>query len=901
MFQGSGSFFSTLSSSVMIGGEQNIHTDFLQDGVENINLMTQSANIVSSVEAAQEVTTLLSGSPARYGRPSVVNVTTRSGTNRFHGVAYDFLQNDALNARGYFATTRPPIRYNLFGGNLGGPLLKNKLFGFFDYSGLRNSNPSTATANVPTAAERGCLDGSSPFCDFTGTGYTLYDPASYSPGMGSSQTFLSEYGVNGIPASRASSFAKLWTRLYPLPNVPTEANGTDYVTNVSNQNTYDQYISRVDYTISPQQQLFGTVAHIAGFQTYGTIVPGLFGTQFPNHSTNASLEYTYVLSPRLVNVARVGYNRNSYFISQEGVGSKNFASFYGINNLNAQPSEYAPPTVGINGVSSFGTPYTPQGDVENRFQYADELDYTVGKHTLAIGAQFVRTQFQGTWSVNDNGNFGYNGFFTSQYVNGKQSSTNQGFGLADFVLGYPAAAQGAIGNGLANFRESSVIGYVQDDWKITPQLVLNLGVRYYFDNPPLALGGHSALVNLNTGISTPGTWHTNYNDWAPRIGFAWSIAKGMTVIGGYGIYYTSFPYNDLQFLVLVPPNHIYQQQNYTITNPTQIETSLLPASQVPLTATSSDSFNPVAKDPSVQEFNIGVEKSLARDVVATVSYAGSLSRHVGTWSYPNQTIAPAPGSPTGVFTITPYPNIGAVNQWISEANGNYNALLAKITGSARGLRGTIGYAYSKAMDLIDGDGNVLEKYNHPEYNYAVAGWDRPHQLTVSGVYQLPIGPGATFLNYNNIFAREGLSGWQVGSVYRLASGQPVTIGANNDTDSPASGPMYANKVCDPRKNFKQTRAEWFNTACFTQPVVGTYGQGGRDAVRSPREDQVDLSVDKSFRIVEGQQLQFRAEAFNALNHTQLLISSESITAQGYGALNYAEPPRTLQVGLRYSF
>lgn len=908
-FQGSSQFFSTISSSVMIGGMQNINTTFLQDGVTNLNLMTQSANIVPSVESAKEVNTLLSGSPARYDRPSVVNIITRNGTDRFHGVLYDFLQNDDVNARNYFATTRPPIRYNLFGGNFGGPIIKNKLFGFFDYSGLRNDNPSVATAVVPTLAERACVTSGTGYCDFTATGNTLYDPATYNPATGSSQTFASEYGINGIPGSRIDNFAKLWLDLYPTPNVPTESNGTNYVTNVANNTTFDQYLGRVDYNITPNQHIFGTVARVVGFQTYGQIVPGLFGTQFPNHSTNVSIEHTALLSPQLVNVAKLGYNRNNYYISQEGVGSKDFASIYGIQNLNAAPAEYAPPTIGINNITSFGTPYTPQGDIENRFVYSDELDYTIAKkHSIAAGVEFVRTQFQGLWSVNDNGNFSYYGAFTSQYVAGVQSSVNQGNALADFLLGYPSNAQGSIGNGLANFRESNIVGYVQDDWRLKPNLVLNLGIRYAFDDPPNALGGHSYLFNLNTGVSTPGTWNPNYNDWAPRVGFSWSPFKGMTVLGGYGIYYTSFPYNDLQFLVLLPPNYFVQSQNYTITNPTQIETSLLPASQVPSTAVSNTSFSPRAKDGSTQEFNLGIEKALNNNVVATVSYAGSLTRHIGVWSYPNQPIAPAPGSTSGQFTVTPYPNVGQVNQWENQANSNYNALLVKVTGTGHGFHGIVGYTYSKAMDLVDGDGNVYEKYEHPEYNYAVAGWDRPHQLTVSGTYQLPIGPGGRFLNNNNVLTHEALSGWQIGAIYRLASGEPVSITANNQTDNPASSGMFANKICDPRRGFTRTKAEWFNTACFTQPAVGTYGRGGRDAVRSPREDQLDLSLDKSFHIYKEHELQLRGEAFNALNHTQFFLWSQSVTLtpqQGFGALNYANPasnpPRTLQVGLRYSF
>ncbi len=409
--------------------------------------------------------------------------------------------------------------------------------------------------------------------------------------------------------------------------------------------------------------------------------------------------------------------------------------------------------------------------------------YTHGKHTIIAGAQIIRTQLQGLWAVNDNGQFSYNGTFTSQYVNGVQSTTQTGSPLADFILGFPFNAQGTVGDGLANFREVNVDGYLQDDWKVTPTLVLNLGVRYDFDSPPSALGGHSYVFDLATATAHQGTWYTNYNDWAPRIGFSWSPAHKTTVTGGYGIYYTSFPYNDLQFLVLLPPNHVMQSQNYTIVDPTHIQNSLLPANQVSTAATSSTAFNPHAKDNSVQEFNLGVERSLTNNLVASLAYAGNLSRHIGVWSDPNQPIAPAPGITSGQFTVVPYPNLGMVNQWNSMANANYNALLAKVTGSGRGFSGIVSYSFSKSMDLIDGDGNVYEKFNHPEYNYAVAGWDRPHQLTISGTYLLPFGKGGS------LFMKEAVEGWQVGAIYRLATGEPVTVSATNETDFPASSPM----------------------------------------------------------------------------------------------------------------
>ncbi len=896
-FEGSSSFFATLGNSVILGGLPNINTSFLQDGTENVNLLTQNANILPSVESAQEVNTQLSGSPARFSRPSVVNVTTKSGSNSFHGVAYDFLQNDALDATSYFASTRPPVRYNLFGANLGGPILKNKLFFFFDYSGLRNHSSSVSSNIVPTVAERGCLDGSG-ICDFSGTGITLYDPATYNSATGTSKTFLAETGINGIPASRADSFSKLWVKNYPLPNIAPRADGTNYVANTQSMVNYDQFLGRVDFNLASNNTIFGTIARVTGVNTSTTIVPNLFGTSYPDRGTNASIEDTAVLSPRLVNTARVGYNRTYYFISQEGAGSQNFAALYGIHNLFANPSEYAPPAVGINNYSSFGTSYTPQGDIQNRFQYADEVSYQASKHTIVFGAEVIRTQFDGTWVNDDNGQFSFDGRFTSQYLNGVRSASSQGSALADFVLGFPANSQGAVGNSVANFREINVAGYMQDDWKLTPSLTINYGLRYDFDDPPNAQGGHSYIVDINTGLSRSGTWYTNYADFGPRIGFAYAANSRTTVRGGWGIYYTSFPYNDLQFLVLNPPNHVEQSPTFTIANPTLLENSLSP--NVPLSGAAGFIFSPHSKDASVQEATFQVQRQLRENLTASIGYLGNFSRHIGIWTRPNQPTAVAPGDTSGLLTVAPHPAIGNVIGWEETQATNYNALLANVTGSLHNAQVIASYTYSKAMDLIDGDGNVYEVYSHPEYNYAPAGFDRTHQFTLAGTYQLPIGPHQRFLASGNVFSREALGGWQFGEVYRLASGEPVSIYANNNTDN-SGAPMYANRVCNPSAGFTRSRSEWFNTSCFVQPATGTYGQGGRNAVRSPREDQIDLSVTKAFNIYREHQLQFRGEAFNVFNHPQFLLSTSNLTSTSNGVLNQALAPRVLQLGLRYSF
>ena len=319
---GDESFYSQTASSVIIAGLGNAQTLFLQDGIDNTNLLTQTANILASVEATQEVSTITNNAPARFSEPSTVNVVTKSGSNEFHGTAYDFLQNDAANATNWYATSKAPLRYNLFGANLGGPILKNKLFGFFDYSGLRSHTSSLVLDRVPTAEERAG--------NFSADPQVIYDPSTYNPATGTS----SPYPGNIIPA--LSPFAQLWLQNYPSANTPLNANNVNYIGNVPSVSNYDEYLGRIDWNISARNQVFGTIARLNSSGVNDTITPGLFGISAPLKGTNASVNDTFVINSRLVNVAKVGYNRSNLLRSQQGTGAKDYA--YVLRTAKPEPS-----------------------------------------------------------------------------------------------------------------------------------------------------------------------------------------------------------------------------------------------------------------------------------------------------------------------------------------------------------------------------------------------------------------------------------------------------------------------------------------------------------------------------------------------------------------------------------
>ena len=896
----SAQFFGNTGNSIVLGGALDQQTGYLQDGVENVTLLTQTANILPSAESISELNVQTNGSDARYRQPGIVNITTKSGTNAFDGVAYDFLQNDDLNAANYNLTTSPqtktPLRYNLFGANLGGPIWRDHAFFFFDYSGLREQNTAQTLYRVPTAAE---LQG-----DFTGE-QTLYDPKSYKPSIGANVSYLSETGRNAIPGGPAAfdAFATQYLKYLPAANIPLNAAlNVNYQIPLAQTITNDQYLGRVDWAFSQKDQIYGAFGYADMPTTNRTLVPNLFGRIYQGKSTNALAQETHTFSPHLVNSGRFGYNRSDYFETIQGAGAENYVEAFGLKNLTPLPQQYAPPYVSITSVISVGYPYAPQGAIQNRYQFVDQIDYVIGKHSLFFGGELIATRFDGNWVIANNGSYSYNGLFTSQFVNGVQSKTNTGNQLADFLLGFPANATGATGTSAGNFHETEVAGFFQDDYKLLTNLTLNLGLRYQFDNPPNETTGHSSIYDLPMNQTVLGTWKTNYNDWAPRIGFAGQVNSTMAIRGGFGIYFSQPPYNFLQFLLAHAPNFIPQAPAFQITNPTLTEDVFVAnpsaTGQVPQTLARR------MPDTNVQEFNLFIDQNFTKVFLASFGYVGEIGRHESIRLNANQPNSIAPGTMTTKFNLRPYSYIGDVFGQYNIGSSNSNALEAKIDGRFRnGSRLLASYTWEKSMDLADGDRNPVTNAYNPQLNYAPAAWDRTQSLALSGVYKLPFGPGQKFAISTRPLIRLTTAGWELTGIYHLASGLPVSITASNNADTGTDETFFAQKVCDPTTGFTRSKAEYFNKACFAQTGAFAYGVGGRAGVRQPGINNLDLGIDKSFFVTETQQLQFRAEAFNTLNHPQFsLPGSIAVSSTSLGAVTgNSRAMRTMQVALRYSF
>ena len=859
-----------------------------------MNLLTATANVVSNVEAAQGVTTTLNGSPARFGQPSVINVITKSGSSTFHGSAYEFLQNDDLNATNWFATSKPPVRYNNFGTSLGGPILKNKVFAYFDYTGLRSHSDFVSENRVPTSDE---LQGNFQNDNIS---TTIYDPATYDPSTGTSQPFPN----NQIDlTTREDNFAKQWLKNYPAANVPLGANNINYIANVPSIGNSDEFIARGDWNISSNNQLVATFLRATLSNGSDTIVPGLFGIFHNTSGINTSLQDSYILSQRMVNILKIGYNRGQVLRTQQGSGTVNYAKQYGLNYLDASPAQWAPPQVSITNYTGFGDPYSPQGGLQNRYQFADELDWTVGRHSIAIGGQYVKTQFFGNWTVANNGQFFLDGLATSQYVNGQPSSVNIGNALADLMLGYAQSGTAAIGTSVGWFREGQVAAYVQDDWKLTPRLTFNLGLRYDFDNPPIDKQ-NGALYNLALNEPIPGTWNTNFNDYGPRFGFSWGVMKNTVIRGGYGIYFSPIMYNNLQFELLYSPNFNTEVVNFNIANPATIENLLSP---IISSGSTGYSIAKTLKDQSADEWNLNIERTLNDNTLLTVAYIGDVLRHMSIRADNNQAYALSPGNTSGVLDLRPQPLAGPQTTQLNVFTANYNALAVSLQRRyASGLQFLLSYTWSKAMDIADGDNTDIEDYYHPRLTYSPATFDRTHNVQLSGVYDLPFGPGRRFINGGGLLNREVLGGWQLSFLQQLASGQPNSIYSNDNADTSGSvDNAYGLEICNPKSGFKKTRFLLFNPACFVQEPVGVYGTTRNvSAARDPGLSPTNLSLSKSFAIYREQQLQFRVDAFSVLNHPVLGTSylAGNAGSPSLGVPNYESSGlRSMQVSLKYQF
>jgi hypothetical protein len=779
------------------------------------------------IEAISEFSVLTNTYSAQFGgNGAVVNAASKSGTNDFHGSAYEFLRNDAFDARNFFdGAKKPPFRQNQFGGSLGGPIKKDKLFFFVNDEELRKSLGQTVIANVPDAAAHQGI-------------------------------------VNGVQYPINPSIAPILA-LYPIPT--NAVNGVGTIANVDSITGNENYLlARVDYTMSSKDSLF-----VRYIRDYGDIVQPFLGSPLPprwpevgqTRNQFATVEYRRVFTPTLVNLLRFSFTRTRETDVQQSPNQTPALNFFPERGQNGG--------VNIAGYASIGTSiYAPLLEVQNKFPLADDIIWSKGGHNLRFGGAFSRVQSnfqqQGWWG----------GFYTFA-------------SLANFIQGIPSLFQGpdpAQTDSYRDFREIEVDGYIHDEWKALPRLTINIGVRYEFvTNPTTNVHPLKTLVNppFGTFEQVPNVFRSNpsVRNFDPRIGIAWDpFGDHKTSIRtGFGIFYNPIRARSYASgYYFNPPYALHFTPNPKFPNP-------FPDGLPPAQLVGVDYNTDVT--PHLYQWNFNIQRQLFESTTLTVGYVGSRGLHL----YGARDINPVmPTYVNGVATfgvprgatpgIVSNPRLNPAGAALSSeapvADSNYHSLQVGLNRRfSHGVQTQLSYTWSKCLDNASGtyglEGGIPWSFpQNGSFDHGRCLFDRPHVLRWTGVYALPFD--------KNILVR----GWQMSGGLTAQSGSPwnVTVGFDQ-AGVVVAGSERPNLILPADSIMTDNVNQWANPAGFALPAAGTLGNLQRDFLQGPGILNFDYAVMKDTRINERFHLQFRSEFFNLFNHANFGLPAPGVFVQ----------------------
>jgi hypothetical protein len=901
-----------------LNGNRTFQNKFLLDGVDNNNYIlgvdTNSTQALRpSVDAIQEFKVESANYTAEHGQAAggVVTVAIKSGTNDLHGSAFEFLRNDKLDANDWFANrarlNRPPLRYNQFGGTVGGPVWRNRTFYFGSYQGTRQRNSTTSLVTVPTTEQARGNFGS----------VNIYDPGNVTGGN------RAQFPNNTIPDNRMDPVGRRIAALYPAPNQPGTVN--NYASIVPQTDNGNQYDFRGDHNFSERDKLFGRISILDRRIQRGGICPapgncGVFAT-FPLDLTNDSWSLafgeTHVFSANGVNELRVGYsnNRNDQLSPverslYEEFGIKGVPAFEGLTGL---------PTFTVANYTGLGNrTFTPNPKKAELWQINDNFSWFRGAHTLKFGGEIWRlSTFAGT-SNNARGSFNFSGQFTAR-------TPGQGIGnaVADLLLGL--TSQGSITTRqLGTFLVDYYSGYFNDSWKLSPKLTINLGLRYELQTRPREEQNRQAFFDYTPGSPTYGTVvlardgghrertfsDLDRNNFAPRAGFAWQASQKTVVRGGFGIFYGGIGFFAIGVSGAANPPYFV---NIAVNSATTAATTSLklsdgfPANTLdPVRAVNPALYGQPQQFPytEIYQGNLSIQRELPGGAVAQIAYVGS-----GTAKLRGQIDLNAPRPGTGA----PQPRrlfstFGAINIYGPFAHASYHSLQAKLERRfAGGFSLLSSYTWSHAIDNSTdgedtGNGAIIPQDSlNTAAEKSSSGFDIRHRFVTSAIYDLPLGRSGGWLGGSKA-ARAIFGGFQIGGIVVAQTGQPVNPGVSGNPAN-TTNPVRPNRLADGAlARGERSVDRWFDPAAFAVPAAFTYGSSGRNVIRAPGLVNLDFLIGRNFKITETVRLEFRSEFFNLTNSVHFSRPNATIGAPQAGRItNTAAPNRQVQFGLRLAF
>jgi hypothetical protein len=952
--------------TMSLAGSRAAWSNYTLDGITNTDINFNLYIVLPSVEALQEFKVQTGVYPAEFGRAAgQINVSTKGGSNDFHGSAFEFLRNDKLDARPYFfkdpesptqtAPAKQPYRQNQYGFTLGGPVWipklyngRNRLFFMTNFEGYRSRLSSTQFFTSMTQAMRNG--------DFSAVPTPLQDPNTRvkTPNpSGSGFTVTSTaFPNNQIPVSRFNPAAVyLVNNFSPLPNLPqTGLPNRNYQYVAKTPVDKDQITSRIDLNESARSQWFGRYSWTDEL----TLTPGVQknGSILYTRASQWVLANTRVFSSSKVNEFRFGYNSMYNNISQELAGVENVNEKIGSAVKVPDANSWGVPNISLSGstLSGFGNDANGPFTIDNKiYQWVDNFSWMRGKHSFRFGGEYRYNQYLQIGNEFARGRFTANGSFT-----GNGNTLTGGYNGADFLLGALSTIESAVALAKGDFRNNEWGLYIDDTYKVTPRLTINWGLRWEVAQPlkdafglepnfqlrtPLPnipnvpdMNLHPVLVRTGKGDFYEGLdfrftgpiqlardgrlgdrmIQGDYNNLAPRIGIAYSPSSAWSFRAGFGVFYSQETKNsifDLNRATGGRANPVIDLTGVpTVTFQNFINTSQLPVSFAPGLTWGADNH---LRNTYSMQYLFNVQRSLGSSSTLELGYTGNQVRKV---AYLMNANAPLPGI-TPFDAREPFPEWHGIQYLVGDGIGNYNAFSAKLTQRfSNSLTTLFSYTWSKALDensAIRGTGNDFTLMNQRcrACDYGPAGYNIPHRFVTSVLYNLPLGKGRRFLNHGGI-VNHVVGGWQLSTITTVQSGSPINPDGWDSAGMGAGFPHSNRLNCVAGMNpvaDNPTPDRYFVPAAFTNTVAGAFGNCGRNSLIAPSTWNVDASAMKDFRVAEGHNLQFRMEMFNAPNHPAWgrpngVWGTQSQTpAAGFGRIRSTSQLRQIQFALKYYF
>jgi hypothetical protein len=923
-------------SELFSNGNRENSNNFLMDGIDNNERLTLSITLRPSVEAVREFKIQTNMFAADQGRNSgaTVNVITKSGTNELHGSAYEFLRNDKLDARNYFAPLdfpKPAYRQNQFGGTLGGKIIENRLFFFGNYEGFRRRQERPQVGTVPTLAMRRG--------DFSAV-RDIFDPATTTAAPGTPSGFTRQRFANRqIPMDRWDPITSRLIQAYPAPINNDLTN--NYVAILKDVQRWDQGDGRIDWNWNASNQVFGRFSRQDTVTTRpstfpNTTVPGLstpvgLGNEdtFAGDSTlrayNAVASWIHTFTPTLIMEAKMGFNRFNLDFRQEGAtpGAR-LGEQLGVRNSNQGPESDGIPIFSPGGYFGIGqTRSLPIVRIENTFNPRVDFTKMQGKHSLKSGFEARRRQITQYQTNRGNGRFNFGRTFTDDPNNtGATGET-----MAAFLLGAASTIEQDFTLVFPGFRYTEWAAYVQDDWKVTTRLTLNLGLRYELDSPLVEVADRQTNFDVVTaklliaGFNTDSATgvQADKNNFGPRLGFAYQLPTGTVLRGGYGVFYN--PGNSESVYMRrhrqLPFGPILTADiNQFSSTPRRVAQGFDP---IPVLDFNVVANNPIgamlAVDPEmrsayVQQYNFQIQQQLPKDLVAKFGFVGNIGRRLDTsWNYNQPTPGAGANNPRRpLFQIAP--NITDVTYLTFDGKSNYNSLQASVERRFKTVGFVAAYTWSHSIDDVANafggadNGPLPQDRRCRQCDRADSGFDIRHRFTTSLNWALPFGEGRRY-DLGNRALNAALAGWDTNLIFTAQTGLPFTPVLQTSVSN--AGGSRPNRLKSGELD-NPDPFRWFDTsfntpdAAWAVPAQFTFGNSGRNILRGPGRVNLDWSMFKDFLASERYRLQFRAEFFNLFNTPQFDLPNPSIGNPAAGRITAtAGTNRQIQLGLRLSF